>query len=269
MVGERRTHTRAGCLAALSLLMTMNGFGQTARVPADQPVARTDRNSQVAHEQLLAKRKNGRIDAYFLGDSITRRWGALDYPELLAHWRQRFFGWNAANFGWGGDTTNNILWRLANGELDDVHPKVVVLLAGTNNVSTADTSQPDAAAADIARGIAAIVSLVRAKAPRATVVLVPIFPRSDNPALMPVIDRTNRTLATLADGTRVRLLNLNDKLTDANRRLRPGMMNADGLHPALPTYEIWADALRPLFLELLGPPAREDQAPPATGDPGA
>ena len=253
-------------LSVLVLALPVAAGSQTVRIPADQPSPRSDRNSQLAHEQLLAKRRQGRIDAYFLGDSITRRWGALDYPELLAHWRQRFFGWNAANFGWGGDTTQNILWRLANGELDDVHPKLIVLLAGTNNVSSADLSNPDAAAADIAGGIRAIVTDVRARAPRATIVLTAIFPRSDNPALMPVIDRINRTLATVADGKTVRFLTINDRLVDASGRLRPGMMH-DGLHPALPAYEIWADALRPTFLELLGPPAAEDQAPPPTGDP--
>ena len=102
---------------------------------ADQPVFRTDANSLVAHAQLIAKAKQPQIDIYFEGDSITRRWGALDYPDLLANWKQNFFGWNAADFGWGGDRTQNILWRLQNGELDGVNPKVVVLLAGTNNVA--------------------------------------------------------------------------------------------------------------------------------------
>ena len=85
---------------------------------------------------MLAKRKAGQIDVYFLGDSITRRWGATDpqYQDLLANWRANFTGWNAGNFGWGGDKTQNMLWRLKNGELDGVHPKVVVLMAGTNNV---------------------------------------------------------------------------------------------------------------------------------------
>ena len=87
-----------------------------------------------AHTQLLEKAKKGGIDIYFEGDSITRRWGATDYPELLANWKENFFGWNAGDFGWGADTTQNILWRLNNGELDGVNPKVIVLLAGTNNV---------------------------------------------------------------------------------------------------------------------------------------
>ena len=57
-------------------------------VPADQPRMRADRNSHLAHQQLLAKAKSGGIDLYFLGDSITRRWGATDYPDFLAHWNE-------------------------------------------------------------------------------------------------------------------------------------------------------------------------------------
>jgi hypothetical protein len=93
-------------------------------------VPRTDRNSQIAHEQLVEKARKGGIDVYFLGDSITRRWGATDYPEFLANWTKNFFGWNAANFGWGADRIENMLWRLENGELDGVNPKIIVVLAG-------------------------------------------------------------------------------------------------------------------------------------------
>ncbi|WP_442773206.1 apolipoprotein N-acyltransferase, partial [Paenirhodobacter enshiensis] len=82
-----------------------------------------------AHAQLLEKRTQGRIDVYFAGDSIARRWGATDYPQFLANWTENFRGWHAANFAWGADRTQNILWRLQNGELDGVNPKVIVLLA--------------------------------------------------------------------------------------------------------------------------------------------
>ena len=111
-----------------------DGVRWTWSGPADLPVPRTDANSRLAHEQLLAKRTQGRIDVYFVGDSITRRWGATDYPDFLAHWKTTFSGWNAGDFGWGADSTQHILWRLQHGELDGVDPKVIVILAGTNNV---------------------------------------------------------------------------------------------------------------------------------------
>jgi hypothetical protein len=124
------------------------------KLPGDQPVFRTDPNSLVAHAQLLAKAKQGGIDVYFEGDSIARRWGATDYPDLLINWKQNFFGWNAADFGWGADRTQNILWRLENGELDGVNPKVVVLLAGTNNVGDPlFLGDANAKADDVTRGL--------------------------------------------------------------------------------------------------------------------
>jgi lysophospholipase L1-like esterase len=241
---------------------------EAAPLPADQAAPRTDPHSLIAHEQLLDKAKKGRIDIYFEGDSITRRWGATDYAQLLANWKQNFFGWNAADFGWGADKTENILWRLENGELDGVHPKIIVLLAGTNNVGrTTPPGNDDAKVADITRGIQAILQVLQAKAPEATIILTAIFPRNDNPAVMPTIDKINENLSKLADGKRVRFLNINDKLAGRDGKLFDGMMNDDKLHPAAKGYQLWADALKPIFEELLGAPAKEDHAPPPTGDP--
>ena len=240
-------------------------------LPADQPVFRTDANSLVAHSQLLAKAKQAGIDVYFEGDSITRRWGAVDYPDLLANWKQNFFGWNAADFGWGGDRTQNIRWRLESGELDGVSPKVVVLLAGTNNVG--DLTTPggvDAKADDITRGLQAILHVIQEKAPAATIIVMGIFPRNDNMAFMRLINRINRNLSELADGQKFRYLNINGKLADGDGRLLDGMINArDKLHPTVKTYQVWADALKPILTELLGSPAAVDHAPPPTGDPAA
>ena len=254
-------------LALAGFLLIAVARGQTA--PADQAAPRKDENSRIAHEQLLAKRKQGRIDVYFEGDSITRRWGATDYPQLLEHWTKTFFGWNAADFGWGADKVENILWRLENGELDDVNPKVIVLLAGTNNVGNKVSPEGiDEAAANVTRGLQAVVGVMQAKAPAAVIVLMGIFPRNDGMAVMPEIDKINRNLAAMADGRRILYLNINDKLADADGKLFPGMMNErDKLHPILNGYQVWADALKPVLFKLLGPPASEDHAPPATGDP--
>ena len=220
-----------------------------------------------AHRQLLEKARRGGIDVYFIGDSIARRWGATDYPTYLANWRENFFGWNAADFGWGADKTEHMLWRLENGELDGVNPKVIVILAGTNNVGT----RPGGAArvAEITRGLAAIVAVCRQKAPAATIILTGIFPRNDNMAVMPDIVQINTNLAALSDSRRVRYMNINGRLADKDGVLFEGMMNADNLHPALRGYQVWADALKPIFTELLGPPAATDHAPPPTGDPSA
>jgi lysophospholipase L1-like esterase len=243
-------------------------IGHRPPVTADRPIPRTDRNSQIAHAQLLEKAKKGRIDVYFLGDSITRRWGATDYPQLLEHWKASFHGWNAANFGWGGDTTQNILWRIYNGELDGVNPKVVVLQAGTNNVGNRFLPGSEQEKVEqVVRGIKAIIDLIQIKAPQATIILVGIFPRNDNMAVMPVINKINERIASFADGKQVRYLNINDRLADSEGRLFEGVTDPDKLHLSLKGYQIWADALKPILQELLGPPGAEDYAPPPTGDP--
>jgi len=233
--------------------------------PADQPVMRGDRNSHLAHTELLAKARAGGISVYFMGDSITRRWGGTDYPDFLAHWRQNFHGWNAANFGWGADSTQHMLWRLQNGELDGVNPKVIVVLAGTNNVGKEPGD--DAKVADVTRGVTAVVKLCREKAPGAVIILTGILPRNDGP-VVPTINRINANLEKLADGKSIRYLNINDRLADANGKLFAGM-TVDQLHLSVKGYQVWADALKPIFTELLGPPAATDTAPPPTGDPSA
>lgn len=248
----------------LAAALVITGPPSAAATPAE----RTDPNSRTAHEQLLKKAKTGRIDVYFAGDSITRRWGATDYPDFLANWKANFHGWNAANFGWGGDSVQNVLWRLSNGELDGVNPKVIVLMAGTNNVPAARRAGAAAGAADIAEGLKAIHDVCRKKAPDAVVILMGITPRNDLPTAMPIINEVNERLARLADGKKVRYLNVNDKLADKDGKLLDGM-SPDRLHLSAKGYQVWADALKPTLTELLGPPAKEDLAPPPTGDPKA
>ena len=232
------------------------------------PIERTDPNSVTVHNQLLAKKKQGRIDVYFEGDSITRRWGATDYPAYLEHWKKNFHGWNAANFAWGGDNTHNILWRLRNGEFDGVSPKVIVLQAGTNNLPWQGPAD-DATVEDVVTGLAAIIGEFKSHAPDATIILTGVFARPQNPDAAPAIVKINRRLADLADGKEIRFININDQLVDDEGRPRPGVFSDEGLHLAVPGYEIWGNAIKPILTELLGPPAEHDHAPPPTGDPSA
>lgn len=257
-------------LLCLVTIFTACGAGAPAERDPARPVPRTDANSLRAHTRLVEKAKKGGIDLYFVGDSIVRRWGCTDpqYAELLRNWNQNFFGWNAGNFGWGADRVENILWRMEHGELDGVNPKVIVILAGTNNIGPGPGD--DATVNTVTHGIQELVRVCREKAPRARIVLTAIFPRNDNMAALETINRINRKLAGLADGRQVRFLDVNDRLADRDGRLFEGMMNpGDKLHPTVKGYQVWADGLKPVLTELLGPPASTDHAPPPTGDPSA
>src|SRR5262252_3849901 len=122
------------------------------------------------HEGFLKRAKEGKIDLLFLGDSITQGWGNN------AVWQKHYGALHAANFGIGGDTTENVLWRIQNGEIEGISPKVVVLLIGTNNFGL-EGHPPDG----IAKGVATIVQTLRKKLPSTKVLLLAIFPRDEKP----------------------------------------------------------------------------------------
>jgi lysophospholipase L1-like esterase len=200
------------------------------------------------HERYVAKARKGNIDLYFVGDSITDWWSNPRYGEKI--WTREFSGWNPGNFGISGDRTQHVLWRLQNGELEGVKPKLFVMMIGTNNLGTHTNEQ-------IVAGNAAILKELQRTNPQAKVLLLGIFPRasktSDKPTTrIPVI---NKELEKLADGKNVLFMDLAPKFLDADGNL-PKETFPDGLHPNDKGYEIWAEAIRPKLTELLGPPAK-------------
>ncbi|MDI1250851.1 MAG: GDSL-type esterase/lipase family protein, partial [Lacunisphaera sp.] len=164
------------------------------------------------HEKFLARAKSGPIGLLFLGDSITEGWGKA--PHV---WEYYFGKYQPANFGIGGDQTQHVIWRIENGELDGISPKVVVLMIGTNN-SGAHTGE------QIAAANRKIIELIRAKIPGVKVLLLAILPRdarrnadgfiteaaiADAAKRVAANDRANALLAKLDDGVNVRFLNTN------------------------------------------------------------
>ena len=99
-------------------------------------------------------------------------------------------------------------------------------------------------------------------------IITGITPRDDNLEVMPVINRANMQIAALADGKAIRYINIHEQLAFPDGHLREGMAN-DGLHLTPKAYQVWADALKPLFTEILGPPASSTarRRPPATPAP--
>jgi (4-O-methyl)-D-glucuronate---lignin esterase len=220
--------------------------------PADQPAPQIGNETwTTAHAALIERARKGSIDLYLAGDSITRRWEATHQQN----WDANFAGWKAADFGAGGDRTQNLLYRLEEGELDGVHPKVVVLLIGTNNIGFEPVSGgDDALVTDIAKGIKACLDTIHRKAPDAKILLMGITPRNTQgtTALMTTINKVNRRIAAFADGKTIRFLDIGERLADATGKLFEGMTD-DGLHLTDKGYQVWADAMEPVLAEWLGP----------------
>src|SRR6202048_3972753 len=72
--------------------------------------------------------KSSRYSILFFGDSLTEGWDA-------AVWERSLASRGALNAGVSGDRTENLLWRLQNGNLAGPPPKAVVLLIGTNDLA--------------------------------------------------------------------------------------------------------------------------------------
>jgi lysophospholipase L1-like esterase len=219
--------------------------------PADIPAPKIGRDQKVdarflqMHESFLQRRTQGPIDLLFLGDSITELWGS-NGKEVWAHYYGKL---NAANFGISGDQTQHVLWRIENGELDGISPKVVVLMIGTNNL----TRYP---ADIIVKADKLIVQRIHEKLPNTKVLLLGIFPRGPDPKIHSTafyrakIKIVNAELATFEDGDKTRYLDIGDKfLNDDGSLPRPIM--PDFLHPSAAGYQLWADAMAPLLNEML------------------
>ena len=124
------------------------------------------------HERFLSQAKKGNIDLLFLGDSITQGWNNNEV------W-SRFYGpRKAANFGIGGDRTRACPWRIQNGELDGIAPKVTVLMIGTNNASATRRRKSP-------RGSPPLSTRLQAACPRREILLLGVFPRGQKPHARP------------------------------------------------------------------------------------
>lgn len=193
------------------------------------------------HENFLKRAREGKIDLIFLGDSITEGWGQN------AVWEKHYAPLNAANFGIGGDTTQNVLWRILHGEIEGITPKVVVLMIGTNNFGL-HGDPPDA----VARGILTIVQTLRKKLPTSKVLLLGIFPRDEKPNtdFRRRIRKVNDQIAALDDRKNVRYLDLGPKFLSPDGTLRREI-SPDFLHLSEKGYETWAEAMNPLLREMM------------------
>ncbi len=130
-----------------------------------QPVMRTDEHHLEKHELILRMNKEKRPDVVFLGDSLTRRW-----EDNLSLWNEYFEEYNPANFGVGGDCIENVLWRVTNGQIDGINPRLFFVLIGTNNLWK-DSEE------EIVEGIIEIVRVIHSKCTQSRVVVFGLLPR--------------------------------------------------------------------------------------------
>ncbi len=201
------------------------------------------------HEDINQIGQNRNVDLVFLGNSITQSWGGEGrnvWKLGQSIWDKYYSNRNAANFGISGDRTQHMLWRIDHGNFDLIHPKVVVVMAGTNNME-------DNTAKDIAKGIKAILERLQQKIPDSKLLLLGIFPRGEKPddLLRKKVNKINKLIVKFQDNEKVFFLNLDSVFLNKDGTANTSLMRSDFIHLQLAGYEAWANAMNPKLFELL------------------
>jgi lysophospholipase L1-like esterase len=228
-------HCQLPILACVLLAASLSFGGEpNTATPAEKDLPR--------HKGFMTdiKKMNGVINLVFVGDSITDGWRGGGKTV----WQKHFAPYKALNLGISGDCTQHVLWRMKNGELDDYKARLFVIMIGTNNGGDS--------APDVATGIQAIIKEIKTKQPFARILLLGIFPRSENPDPARIKnDEVNKLIAKFEDGKSLKYLDIGDKFLNADKSMSKDIM-PDFLHPNLKGYEIWAKAIDDVVRQMLG-----------------
>ena len=212
----------------------------SAVIPSHKMHRKWWKNRHIEKNKLSRQKAHSLI---FIGDSITHSFENVG----KATWEKYYAPRNALNLGFSGDRTEHVLWRLNNGNLHkQKNAQIVVMMIGTNNTGH---NQQDPS--ETAEGIEMILSTIRARCPKAKILLLSIFPRGEKPddPLRKINNAINQRIAQFHDGKLIHFLDISNQFLDANGILTKDVM-PDGLHPKEKGYKIWAEAIEPTLKKL-------------------
>lgn len=194
------------------------------------------------HDEKLAeiarrKAAGETTNIVFIGDSITHNWEKEHDPL----WNEMWKVYHPLNLGFSGDRTETALWRLQHGEIDNIDPKLVIVLIGTNN-----SGQRGDAPIFTYSGIKRNIEEIRKHLPRTKILLLAIFPRGENSSdvIRQTNEKVNAMLPDLVDGEHVFLLNIGKAFLAADGSLSKDIF-PDLLHPNDAGYRIWQHEMQP------------------------
>ena len=206
------------------------------------------------HKDVLNRVAKGNVDMLLIGDSITHGFDGAG----KAMWAKYYAPRNAVNMGFSADRTEHVLGRLDHGEVDGISPKLAVVMIGTNN-----SNGDDHTSEQIADGAKAIVCQLRTRLPETKILILKIFPGGD-PAQRQAIgqnatfnsqwaknDAASALVSSVTDNKMIYYLDINSVFLDENGMLTRRVMS-DLLHPNEKGYKLWAEAMEPTIVKLMG-----------------
>ena len=239
------------------LLLTVSAFATEPRVvpglvtttPVTQNRDKAIYDWATRHGEVLKRNAEIKPDVVIIGDSIIHYWGGEPRAPLAwagQSWSNCFAGLKVTNLGFGWDRTENALWRVENGELDGISPKVIVIKIGTNN--TAVDNSPE----DIASGVEAVCTRAHKKQPHAKILVLGILTRKDEKPQRPsVTERVNKLLAErLAGVSWLTVKDFGDQFRNPDGSPNPALFK-DGVHVNPAGYEILGAAIHKEVLTMM------------------
>jgi hexosaminidase len=199
------------------------------------------------HQLVLDQIKKNSPEIVMIGDSITHYWAGEPVAPFVRSpegWKLAFGDRVVANLGFGWDRTENVLWRIKNGELDAIKPKAVVVAIGTNNLGV-DTTE------DILAGIDAICRKIHEKLPETRILLLGILPRKDQDKQKASLEKVNHLLQTqLHPRSYIEVMDFGNLFRNPDGSFNDNLFS-DGLHPNAAGYEVLGKALSTLVCEAM------------------
>lgn len=206
------------------------------------------------HDAKVKAAASGPHDLVFIGDSITHLFeGDPNVPGRGERvWREYYGQRRALNLGFGWDRTQNVLWRLSHGEFAGQTPRLVVILIGTNNLSTTANARANSPA-EIDAGVGAVIASIRHASPASRILLMGVLPRGTSAEpFRAAIGEINRLLAARAASlTGVRFIDMGPRFLAADGSIPEALMG-DRVHPTEAGYRIWAETIEPQVRDALG-----------------
>ena len=199
------------------------------------------------HNAKLEEVKNKQAEIILIGDSITHFWNLEESVSYgLEVWEEFFGGRSVLNLGFGFDRTQNMIWRVENGEMANQSPRLIIVNAGTNNFSVTpnyDGDTPEVAFA----GVKKLIETLKVHAPEAQIVVTSVLPRSPQ-RLQILINELNRLLKEYIESTadsKLVFLDVAEKFLYPDGSFNPELYKDRCCHPNCAGYRIWANALYP------------------------
>ena len=210
---------------------------------ANTPVSRVDDWWAARHAEKVAAVSDSSVkkDIVFIGDELTQGWETTGASSLAAH----FTGDKAMfNLGFDGDCTENVLWRIQNGEIGS--PKAIFLMVGGNN--SAIYTKAEEGPGKTIRAVRDIIDYLAANYSSAKILVQAILPRGldESDPVRPRNDLVNNEIRRYAQANGCTWVDMSDLFLASDRHtLKAELFNADHATLNADGYAVWAQAVAP------------------------